>query len=182
MFFLPSYCSISLGNRNFLLTPPAFLTGGLFEFFCSPPNVRKIISRCEERDDPWENIPQEDDCTSEMSEDTSPSQADIPREVPLAPPQTHLLRRQGDLPAWQDLIGSSLEELAMTYPDQYEGADPTSQNPPRPGTANTQETLKLMHTLTHDPEGRQTTNTYFDALNRSGYGTLATDFRFLLLP
>jgi hypothetical protein len=65
-----------------------------------PPNVRKIISRCEERDDPWENIPQEDDCTSEMSEDTSPSQVDIPREVPLAPPQTQLLRRQGDLPVW----------------------------------------------------------------------------------
>ena len=65
-----------------------------------PPNVRQIINRCEERDDPWENIPQEDDCTSEMSEDTSPLQADIPREDPPAPPQTQFLRRQGDLPAW----------------------------------------------------------------------------------
>ena len=26
-----------------------------------PPNAREIISRCEERDDPWENIPREDD-------------------------------------------------------------------------------------------------------------------------
>jgi hypothetical protein len=67
-----------------------------------PPNVRKIISRCEKRDDPWENIPQEDDCTSEMSEDTSSPQTDIPREVPPDPPQTQLSRRQGDLPDWQD--------------------------------------------------------------------------------
>jgi hypothetical protein len=37
-----------------------------------PPNARMIINRCEERDDPWEDIPQEDDYTSEMSEDTSP--------------------------------------------------------------------------------------------------------------
>ena len=35
MFFLPSYWSISLGNRNFLLTPPAFLTGDLSGFFPS---------------------------------------------------------------------------------------------------------------------------------------------------
>ncbi len=31
-----------------------------------PPNVRETIRRYEERDDPWENIPQED-CTSEAS-------------------------------------------------------------------------------------------------------------------
>ncbi len=34
-----------------------------------------------------------------------------------------------------------------------------------------------MHTLTHDPEGRLTTNAYFDALQRSGYDTLATEGR-----
>jgi hypothetical protein len=82
-----------------------------------PPIVRQIIRRCEERDDPWENIPQED-CTSERSEDISPPQEDIPREDPHVPPQTQLLRRQGDLPNWQDLIGSSLEELKMAHPDQ----------------------------------------------------------------
>jgi hypothetical protein len=60
-----------------------------------------------------------------MSEDTSPPQSDIPREDPPAPPQTQLLRRQGDLPDWLDLIGSNLEELKMTHPDQYEGAGPT---------------------------------------------------------
>ncbi len=101
-----------------------------------PPNIRQIIRRCEERDDPWENIPQED-CTSEMSADISPPQADIPQEDPHAPPQTQFLRRQGDLPNWQDLIGPSLEELKMTHSDQYEGAGPTPQNPPRPGIANT---------------------------------------------
>jgi hypothetical protein len=144
-----------------------------------PPNIRQIIRRCEERDDPWENIPQED-CTSEMSEDISPPQADIPQEDPHAPPQTQFLRRQGDLPNWQDLIGSSLEELKMAHPDQYEGAGPTPQNPPRPGIANTQEALKLMHTLHYDPEGRQPTNAYFDALSRSGYGILATEGRKII--
>jgi hypothetical protein len=73
-----------------------------------------------------------------------------------------------------------LEELARTYPDQYEGTGPNSQNQSRPGTANTQETLKLMHTLTHDPEGRQTTNAYFEALHRSGYDTLATEGRKII--
>jgi hypothetical protein len=34
-----------------------------------------------------------------------------------------------------------------------------------------------MHTLTYDPEDRQTTNAYFDALHRSGYDTLATEGR-----
>jgi hypothetical protein len=68
----------------------------------------------------------------------------------------------------------------MTFPDQYEGSGPTSQNPCRPGTANTQEVLKLMHTLTHDPEDRQTTNAYFDTLNRRGYGMLATEGRKII--
>ena len=142
-----------------------------------PPNARMIANRCEERDDPWENIPQEDDCTSEMSEDTP--QADDHREASHAPTQTQSWR-QRDLPAWQDLIESSLEELTTTFPDQYKGMGPNSQDQSRPGTANTQETLKLMHTLTHDPEGRQTTNAYFDALYRSGYGTLATEGRTIV--
>ena len=142
-----------------------------------PPNARTIANRCEERDDPWENIPQEDDCTSEMSEDTP--QADDHREASHAPTQTQSWR-QRDLPAWQDLIESSLEELTTTFPDQYKGMGPNSQNQSRPGTVNTQEALKLMHTLTHDPEGRQTTNAYFDALHRSGYGTLATEGRTIV--
>ncbi len=77
---------------------------------------------------------------------------------PHTPPQTQFLRRQGDLPNWQDLIGSSLEELKMAHPGQYEGAGPIPQNPPRPGTVNTQETLKLMHTMHYDPEGRKETH------------------------
>jgi hypothetical protein len=48
--------------------------------------------------------------------------------------------------------------------------------------ANTQEALKLMHTLTYDPEGRQATNAYFDALHRSGYDTLATEGRKIVRP
>jgi hypothetical protein len=129
----------------------------------------------EERDDPWENIPQED-CTSEMSKEISPSQTDIPQEDPHSPPQPQLLRRQGDLPNWQDLIGSSLEELKFAHPDQYEGAGPIpqdSENPPRPGTTNTQEAF--IHTLHYDPEDRQATNAFFEALSRNGYGILATE-------
>ena len=104
-----------------------------------PPNVRQTIRRCEERDDPWEDIPQED-CASEMSEDISPPRTDSPQEDPYSPPRSQLLRRRGDLPNWQDLIGSSLEELKMVHPDQYEGAGPIpqdSENPSRPGAVNT---------------------------------------------
>jgi hypothetical protein len=147
-----------------------------------PPNVRETLRRCEERDDPWENIPQED-CTSEMSKETSPPQVDIPQEDPHASPQTQLLRRQGDLPNWQDLIGSRLEELKMTHPDQYEGAGPIpqdSENPTRPGTANTEETFKVMHTLHYDPEVRQATNAFFEALSRSGHDILATEGRKII--
>ena len=68
----------------------------------------------------------------------------------------------------------------MAHPDQYEGAGPTPQNPSRPGITNTQEALKLMHTLHYDPEGRQPTNAYFDALSRSGYGILATEGRKII--
>jgi hypothetical protein len=39
-----------------------------------------------------------------------------------------------------------------------------------------------MHTLTYDPEGRQATNAYFDALHRSGYDTLATEGRKIVRP
>jgi hypothetical protein len=147
-----------------------------------PPNVRQTIRRCEERDDPWEDIPQED-CASEMSEDTSPPQMDIPQEDPHSLPRTQLLRRKGDLPNWQDLIGSSLKELQSAHPDQYERAGPIpqdSENPPRPGTANTQEVFRLMHTLHYDPEGRQATNAYFEALSRNGYGMLATEGRKII--
>jgi hypothetical protein len=42
-----------------------------------PPNVRHIIRNCEDRDDPWEDIPQED-CSSETPEDVP--QTDIPQE------------------------------------------------------------------------------------------------------
>ncbi len=70
-----------------------------------PPNPRTVINRCEERDDPWEDIPQEEDGTSEMSADTS--QADDLRAVPHAPTVAQS-RRQRDLPAWQDLFDSSL--------------------------------------------------------------------------
>ncbi len=35
MFFLTSYWSFPLGNRNFLLTPTPFLSGDLFGFFPS---------------------------------------------------------------------------------------------------------------------------------------------------
>jgi hypothetical protein len=138
------------------------------------PNVRTIANRFEERDDPWEDIPQEEDGISEMSVDTS--QVDDLRADPHAPTVTQS-RRQRDLPAWQDLFDSSLEELTKIYPECYEGTGPNSQNQSHPGTANTQEALKLMHTLTYDPEGRQTTNAYFDALHRSGHDTLATEGR-----
>jgi hypothetical protein len=37
-----------------------------------------------------------------------------------------------------------------------------------------------MHTLHYDPEGRQPTNAYFDALSRSGYGILATEGRKII--
>jgi len=134
-----------------------------------PPNVRQTINKCEERDDPWEDIPQED-CASEMSEDISPPRTDSPQEDPYSPPRPQLLRRRGDLPNWEDLIGSSLEELKMAHPGQYEGAGLTPQdpeNPPRPGAVNTQEVSKLMHTLHYDPEGRQATTAYFEALSRT---------------
>jgi hypothetical protein len=88
-----------------------------------PPNVRQTIRRCEERDDPWKDIPQED-YASEMSEDTSPPQTDIPQEDPHSLPRTQLLRRPGDFPNWQDLIGSSLKELQSDCSDQYERAGP----------------------------------------------------------
>ena len=61
-----------------------------------PPNVRTVINRCKERDDPWEDIPQEEDGTSEMSADTS--QTDDHRAAPHAPTETQS-RRQRDLPA-----------------------------------------------------------------------------------
>jgi hypothetical protein len=79
-----------------------------------PPNARTIINRCEERDDPWEDIPQEEDCALEMLDDTS--QTDDHRAAPHAPMQTQS-RRQRDLPVWQDIIESSLEELTRTYQD-----------------------------------------------------------------
>jgi hypothetical protein len=139
-----------------------------------PPNSHTVINRSEERDDPWEDLPQEEDCVLEMLEDTS--QTGDHRATPHAPMQTQS-RRQRDLPAWQDIIESSLEELTRTYRDQYEGAGLKSHNQSRPGMANTQESLSLMHTLTYDPEGRQVTNAYFDALHRSGYDTLATEGR-----
>ena len=139
-----------------------------------PPNVRTVIDRCKERDDPWEDIPQEEDGTSEMSADTS--QVDDHRAAPHAPTETQA-RRQRDLPAWQDLIDSSLEELTRTYPECYEGVGSNSQDQSYPGTTHTQEAFKILHTLTYDPEGRQTTNAYFDALHRSGYDTLATEGR-----
>jgi hypothetical protein len=139
-----------------------------------PPNVRTVIDKYKERDDPWEDIPQEEDDTPEMSADTS--QADDHRAAPHAPTETQS-RRQRDLPAWQDLIDSSLEELTRTYPECYEGVGPNSQDQSRPGMTNTQEALKLLHTLTYDPEGLQTTNAYFDALHRSGHNTLATEGR-----
>jgi hypothetical protein len=144
------------------------------------PNVRQIIRRCEERDDPWENIPQEDDCTSDVGRHfTAPSEHPSGRPT-CSLVQTQLLRRQGDLPDWEDLIGSSLEELKTTYPDQYEGTVPIPQNVSRPGTVNTQEALKLMRTLHYDPEGRQPTNAYFDALSRSGNDILATEGRKII--
>ena len=145
-----------------------------------PPNIRQTIKRFEERDDPWEDIPQED-CPSVTSEDIP--QADTSHEDPHTLPRTQLLRKRGDLPDWQDLIGSILEELKIAHPAHYEGTGPIpqdSENPPRPGTADTQEVFKLMHTLHYDPEGRQATNAYFEALSRSGYGMLATQGRNII--
>ena len=37
-----------------------------------------------------------------------------------------------------------------------------------------------MHTLHYDPEGRQATNAYFEALSRNGYGMLATEGRKII--
>ena len=37
-----------------------------------------------------------------------------------------------------------------------------------------------MYTLHYDPEGRQATNAYFEALNRSGYDMLATQGRKII--
>jgi hypothetical protein len=51
-----------------------------------PPNARTVIDRCAERDDPWEDIPQEEDCALEMLEDTS--QKDDHRATPHTPIQT----------------------------------------------------------------------------------------------
>jgi hypothetical protein len=39
MFFLTSYWSFPLGNRNFLLTPSPFLSGDLFGFFFSQQSI-----------------------------------------------------------------------------------------------------------------------------------------------
>jgi hypothetical protein len=83
-----------------------------------PPNVRQTIRNCEERDDPWEDISQED-CSSEMSEDIP--QADIPPEDLHSPPRTQFLRKRGDLTVWQDLIGSILEEQKIVNPAHEEG-------------------------------------------------------------
>ena len=90
-----------------------------------PPNARTVIDRCAERDDPWEDIPQEEDCALEMLEDTS--QKDDHRATPHSPIQTQSRRRR-DLPAWQDIIESSLEDLTRTYHDQYKGVGLHSQN------------------------------------------------------
>jgi len=142
-----------------------------------PPNIRQIIQGCEERDDPWEDIPQED-CVSETSEDTAPPWKDTSREDPFPPPRSQPLWKQRDLPNWQNLISSSLEELKRAHQGQYEEAGLTPQdpeNPPRPGTANTQELSKLLHTLHYDPAGRQATTAYFNTLSRDGYSTLATE-------
>jgi hypothetical protein len=62
-----------------------------------PPNIRQTIKRCEERDDPWEDIPQED-CSSVISEDIP--QTDTSHEDPHTLPRTQLLRKRGDLPDW----------------------------------------------------------------------------------
>ena len=70
-----------------------------------PPNVRQTIRQGEERDVPWEDIPQED-CSSEMSEDMP--QEDIPQEDLPSPPRTQPLQTRGDLPYWQNLIGTIL--------------------------------------------------------------------------
>jgi hypothetical protein len=55
-----------------------------------------------------------------------------------------------------------------------------SEDPPRKDTTNTQEALKLMRTLHYDPEGRQATNAYFEALQRNGHDSLATEGRLII--
>ena len=107
-----------------------------------PPNVRQIIRKCGERDDPWEDIPQEDS-PSEMSEDIP--QTDTPSEDLPSPPRTQPRRNRRDLVDWQDIIGSILEEQKITNPAR------NSEDPPCPGTVNAQEALKLIHTLHYDP-------------------------------
>ena len=108
-----------------------------------PPNMRQIIKNCGERDNTWEDLPQEDS-PSMMVEDNN--HKDTALEDLPSPSQTQFRRNRRDPIDWQGLIGSILEEQTNQVHN--------SVDPPREDTTNIQEALKLMRTLHYDPGKR----------------------------